>query len=95
MRLSEITDQNKTLLILSNLSEDYNTTYFKLEQYAQILIQQKTLTRNKYFLPMFNEFVDELDKFLNTEFLPDPDIQRLKEDVLVMKKRLTELMFQL
>jgi hypothetical protein len=60
MRLSEITDQNRTLIVLLNLSEDYSNVYAKLEQYARLLIQQKTPMRNKQFIPMFNELKEQV-----------------------------------
>jgi len=94
MRLCEITDANRTILILSSISTDF-TKDFELIVKAKNLFVELKRTRNLQQLLDSNiaSLETKIHKFFSTA-LPnprDPDITQLKKDASIIREQLISI----
>lgn len=90
MRICEIEDLNKSIIILSNMEIEFSA------QYKRILLSYKMLYKiyGRTADPILASYVTELKnsilKFLNYEFYPDSDIDLLKKQAFDLFKKLDQ-----
>lgn len=88
MRLYEITRDNRIIIALKQLSEDYEYRFVDLMSNLQMFRKLKGIRLDNFIESRVVPFKKELEEFLNTQFYDDPDID-------VIKNRLSEMLAQL
>ena len=97
MRISEITDKNKTILTISGIAIDFEEDYKLLIKLLTTLLPLKTPSRNKRALINISEFEDKAQKFLQNKLLDraDPDIINLINSLAQMQDHINSLKSQM
>jgi hypothetical protein len=88
MRLYEIENINRSIIVIKRLSEDYEKEFSILHRDLQIFKKLKGIRLNNFLDNKIIPFRQKLNEFLSTQFYEDPDIDKIKI-------RLTEMLNQL
>lgn len=97
MRIYEITDKNKTILVISNINTDFDTEFNSLISLLNLLIRLKSPSRNSRALTNIKDFENRVNLFLENKILDktDPDIIELLEKLNKMQRHINDLRSQL
>lgn len=88
MRLYEIENINRSIIVLKQLSENYEKEFSVLHADLQMFKKLKGMRLNNFLNSKIDPFRQQIHEFLSTQFYEDPDIDRIKIRLAEMLQQL-------
>lgn len=88
MRLFEIENINRSIIVIKQLSEDYEKEFSVLYADLQMFKKLRGIRLNSFLNSKIIPFRQKLNEFLSTQFYEDPDIEQIKVRLAEMLQQL-------